>query len=213
MAQINPHFIYNTLHTIIYMAKKIEATDIVDMTRSFISVLHDAVKISDGRLFVSLKQELDVVDKYLIIQKYRYRDRFAVEYELDESLDDCLVPKTILQPLVENSLLHGILPTAKAGRIKISTIAGNESMTIQIEDDGAGMSREAIDKLMNENQDMQASAIHTDNAMRSIGLPNVHQRIQYLCGEKYGLAIDSEPGRFTRISISLPINRVIPEQK
>ncbi len=199
LAQINPHFIYNTLHTVIYMAGRTKNHDIVNMVKSFIAVLQDAVKISEEGLVSPLHQELEVVRQYINIQQYRYSNRFTVEWEVDEKLVECRIPRTILQPIVENALLHGILPENEMGRIIIRVEAAGEDLLITIEDNGVGMDEEVIEKILGNSEDAGSGG-----KMRKIGMPNVIKRIRYICGENYGFKIESRINEYTRFIIKLP---------
>lgn len=199
VAQINPHFIYNTLNTVIYMASKEKANDIVDMVKSFIAVLHDAVKINGDILLTEISLELHVLRQYLNIQKYRYQNRFQVVWDIDESLLSCKIPRTILQPVVENSLLHGILPSERDGVIKISVLNRGGDIALVVEDNGVGMDGEAISRILAGNGTEKA-----EGGMRSIGVYNVSERIKYICGESYGIRIESEKEKYTRFTIIVP---------
>jgi two-component system sensor histidine kinase YesM len=199
VAQINPHFIYNTLNTVIYMASKIQANDIVDMVRSFIAVLHDTVKINDEMLLTDMKREIEALKQYLNIQKYRYQDRFEVIWNVDESLLICKIPRTILQPIVENSLLHGILPDEGNGIIKINISSKGEDIIMIVEDNGVGMDSETVSKILTGDDNNR-----NDGKMRSIGIHNVVERIKYICGEKYGIYVESEIGIYSKFTLTVP---------
>jgi len=201
LAQINPHFIYNTLHTVIYMANRTKNQDIVDMVKSFIAVLQDNVRISEEGLMTSLHNELEAVRQYLNIQQYRYNNRFNAVWDIDEQLLDCKIPRTILQPIVENSLLHGILQGSEKGIICIKVEADGENLLITIEDNGIGIEKESIDRIFSGTEDTEHMG-----KMRSIGMPNVLKRIRYICGEDYGFEIQSEKNKYTRFLIKLPKN-------
>lgn len=201
LAQINPHFIYNTLHTVIYMANKTHNQDIVHMVKSFIAVLQDTVKINEEGLLTTFEHEIDVVKEYIMIQQYRYNGRFTVHWDIDGALTGLKVPRTILQPIVENSILHGILPLNREGVIKISAQAESEYMTVIIEDNGSGMEQAVIDSLLDSDE-----SILLTGKMRSIGIHNVLGRIRYICGEKYGIDIRSEKDLYTRFIIKLPLD-------
>lgn len=201
LAQINPHFIYNTLHTVIYMANRTENHHIADMVKSFIAVLQDAVRISEEGLVTSLQQELEVVRQYVNIQQYRYGNRFNVVWDIDERLLDCKIPRTILQPIVENALLHGILPENTVGNILIKVAPLDEDMLITIEDNGVGMDEEVIEKILGNSEDIGSAG-----KMRKIGMSNVIKRIRYICGENYGFEIQSKKNEYTRFIIKLPLH-------
>ena len=201
MAQINPHFIYNTLHTVIYMANRTKNQDIVDMVKSLIAVLQDTVRISEEGLFTSLRNEFEAVRQYLNIQQYRYNGRFTVTWDIDQELLECKVPRTILQPIVENSLLHGILQGSGKGVISIKAKSNGADMLIFIEDDGTGIEKAVIEKILNSEDNA-----YLKGKMHSIGMPNVLKRIKYICGENYGFDIVSVKNEYTRFIIKLPQN-------
>lgn len=201
LAQINPHFIYNTLQTIVYMAKKEKADDIERMTRSFIGVLQEIVRIGDGGLTTTLDQELEVVRQYFTIQEFRYKGHFEVNWNIDEKYLDRVVPRSILQPIVENSLYHGILTTSKKGIINITVAGTDKTIDIEILDNGIGMDSQTIDKLLNFND----KTAHKGE-MRSIGINNVNERIKYICGPEYGLTIESVKDEYTKVCVKLPNN-------
>jgi two-component system, sensor histidine kinase YesM len=199
LAQINPHFIYNTLQTIVYMAKRKGAEDIAEMTTSFIGVLQDIVRISDGGLTTTIGQELELLKQYLTIQHYRYGDRFVVNWQVDEGLGEVRVPRSVLQPIVENALGHGILSTPRTGIIDISIRRSADSILVEIRDNGVGIDGERLRELLSAEDGRPRS-----EGMRSIGLRNVNERIKYICGQEYGLAIDSALGEYTRVILTLP---------
>lgn len=199
LAQINPHFIYNTLHTVIYLARKSKNYDIVEMVNSLIYTLQDAVKIGEKGMLSTIKSEINLTEHYLIIQRYRYRDRFEIKWEVDESLLGCLVPKTILQPLVENSLLHGILPKEGKGIIEISIYKKDKIIFMCVSDNGMGMDKQTIDKILSGSSEPALN-----NKIRSIGLTNVNSRIKYLYGDEYGIEIYSEMKKGTKVIITMP---------
>jgi two-component system sensor histidine kinase YesM len=199
LAQINPHFIYNTLQTIVYMAKKKGDDDIVDMTTSFIGVLQDIVRISDDGLTSTVGQEIELLQQYLTIQHYRYGDRFVVNWHIGEGLDDVRVPRSVLQPIIENALGHGILPTPKPGIVDISIQRNGGTIVVAIRDNGVGIDENRLRDILGAESGRSSSG-----GMRSIGLRNVNERIKYICGEEFGLAIESSVGEYTRVVLTLP---------
>jgi Predicted signal transduction protein with a C-terminal ATPase domain len=199
LAQINPHFIYNTLQTIVYMAKRRGADDIAEVTTSFIGVLQDVARIGDGSLTTSLGDEIELVRRYLDIQRYRYADRFSVEWAVEPGLDALRVPRSILQPVVENALQHGILPKARPGILRISARRERGDLIVEVWDDGAGIPAASLVSLLEPGQEEARPG-----GMRSIGLRNVEERIKYICGIEYGLTVESVPGQFTLVAIRVP---------
>ncbi|NLP46988.1 MAG: histidine kinase [Epulopiscium sp.] len=199
VSKINPHFIYNTLNSVIYLARKQNNIDIVNMVRAFILILQDGMKIDEDKIFVPLSQEIDVVNAYATIQKYRYKDKFQIIWDIEENLKEKSFPKNVLQPLVENSIFHGIAPMEGKGIIKISAQEQHNNFIITIEDNGIGISKENLKTLFQSNKNyLHKGSVH------SIGLNNVQDRIQYLYGNSYGLTIQSIENKGTTIQISIP---------
>lgn len=200
MSRINPHFIYNTLNTVIYLADEKRNEEIVKMVRSFIHLLYDVVRINQDELYATLAQEKEFVEDYVRIMKYRYPERFELQWQIEESLAACLIPKTMIQPLVENALYHGVLLKEGKGTITVSGSLRKGDIEIVVQDDGVGMTQEEIDTILQKSPDPSSGGAK----MRSIGIGNIMERIRYLYGEQYALSICSEPGRYTRVTLRLP---------
>jgi two-component system sensor histidine kinase YesM len=181
------------------MAKKKGDDDIVDMTTSFIGVLQDIVRISDDGLTSTVGQEIELLQQYLTIQHYRYGDRFVVNWHIGEGLDDVRVPRSVLQPIIENALGHGILPTPKPGIVDISIQRNGGTIVVAIRDNGVGIDENRLRDILGAESGRSSSG-----GMRSIGLRNVNERIKYICGEEFGLAIESSVGEYTRVVLTLP---------
>lgn len=201
LAQINPHFIYNTLNTVIYLAKKQNNDDIAQMTDSFIRILQDAVKIGEQGISATFRQEMDVVKHYVNIQQYRYPGRFSITWDVGEEMLDAWIPKTILQPLVENALIHGIFPSDRMGEIRITATKDEETLILEVYDNGIGMDEPTITSLKNR------SIIIGNRSMRNIGIPNIIDRIDFLYGKDYGLNIESCSGEWTKIIVRIPYSQ------
>lgn len=180
--QIKPHFLYNTLDSIQWMAKKYQAMDIVETVRALSNFFR--ISLSSGKEYITLRDELTLVSNYLEVQKFRYEDLFEYEPIYDDTLLDCVVPRLILQPLVENALYHGIKESdQERGNICIRASREKEDvLLISVEDDGAGMTKEECDR-MNELLRM------TDRPREALGFGtlNVHDRIHFSYGGTYGL--------------------------
>lgn len=197
-SQINPHFLYNTLNSIKWMATIQNSPGIAEMTTSLSRLLKDISKGATN--LVTIKHELDLINDYFIIQQYRYGGTITLTFNVeDEALLSCQILKFTLQPLVENAIFHGIEPKGTAGSIVIH-IYQDEAKDIHIDvtDDGVGMEPELTARLLH----MEAPA--SSSFFKEIGVSNVHKRLQYEFGEQYGLSIQSEKGIFTTISILLP---------
>ena len=201
ISQINPHFIYNTLNSVIYFARKQGNNDIVKLMSSFIKILQDAVKVGEEGAFATLEQEIEIINYYVTIQKFRYLDRFDIIWNVDERLKKCLVPKTLIQPLVENALIHGVLLKDAKGIVKVTVSQCAGTIEIIVEDNGVGMEQNTIDMLLDEKQ-----TVDTSGRIRSIGIPNIRGRIRFLYGDQYGIRIESKLGEWSKITVHLPMD-------
>ena len=197
-SQINPHFLYNTLNSIKWMATIQNSPGIAEMTTSLSRLLKDISKGATS--LVTIKHELDLINDYFIIQQYRYGGTITLTFNVeDDMLLSCQILKFTLQPIVENAIFHGIEPKGTAGNIVIHIYQNEtEDIRIDVTDDGVGMEPELTARLLY----MEAPA--SSSFFKEIGVSNVHKRLQYEFGEQYGLSIQSEKGKFTTISILLP---------
>lgn len=197
-AKINPHFLYNTLESINSLAKLKGQQDIADSIFLLGKYLREA--ISSKRKFVLLEEEIQNIRNYVKIQQLSYGDKIQIIFHVDEALLDVVVPKLILQPLVENSIVHGIEPKIGKGRIEITARCEKKDMYLVVWDDGVGISQEQLENTM-EHKPGNSGYEHT-----KVGLMAVHKRIRILYGEAYGIHIHSSPQEGTSIMIKLPIN-------
>lgn len=200
--QINPHFIYNTLNSIKWMATIQHAPGIAEMVTA-LSRLLKSVSKGNERL-VPLYEEFALLNDYFTIQQYRYGGTITldVSYIEDESLThSCLIPRFTLQPLVENAIFHGIEPKGSAGSVtlQVERDTANGDVLIHLTDDGVGMTPEQAAKALCEPGPEEAAAKY-----RHVGMWNVHKRLQYSFGEAYGLNIESQPGKGTTVTVRLP---------
>ena len=194
--QINPHFICNSLNIIKWMADIQESPGISEIAVS-LSNLYQSV-IRNDVPFVTLRQELSILDDYVTIQRYRYEDIFTYEAVIeDPDLLNTKIMKFTFQPLVENAIIHGIASKRSFGRIRLTVWREGRDIVAEIYDNGAGMSREQIDAILCE----EATGRDTLN---KIGVQNVARRLKYEYGEKYGITIESEPGEYTRVVLRYP---------
>ena len=200
-SQINPHFLYNTLNSIKWMATIQNSPGIAEMTTSLSRLLKDISKGTTN--LVSIKHELSLINDYFIIQQYRYGGAITLAIDIDdESLTSCQILKFTMQPIVENSIFHGIEPKGTTGTITIHIYQDTaQDIHIDITDDGIGMEPELAASLL-EKESPAASSL-----FKEIGISNVHKRLQYEFGNKYGLSIVSEQGKYTTISILLPFRK------
>jgi two-component system sensor histidine kinase YesM len=195
--QINPHFLYNTLNSIKWMATIQNATGIAEMTTSLSRFLKTLSR--DIRKVVPLRDELALLEDYLVIQKYRYGGSVSFEQRIDEALLDTPIPRFTLQPLAENAIFHGIEPKG-SGTIVLEAERRGGDVLVSLTDNGAGMSAETIAGLGGGSAEDGGTAERPP----SVGIRNVHQRIRYAFGEAYGLSIRSEEGMYTAALIRLP---------
>lgn len=196
-SQINPHFLYNTLNSIKWMATIQHAPGIAEMTTSLAHLLKSIAK--GTTTIVSLQDEIHLLDDYFTIQKYRYGGAITLDYEIeDPSLLQIQILRFTLQPIVENAIFHGIEPKGRAGKIQIHIFRSPRAVQIDVTDDGVGMDAETIQQVLTEETSGKSQFF------RQIGIASVNRRIQYNFGEQYGLSITSEPGKFTTMTILLP---------
>jgi two-component system sensor histidine kinase YesM len=197
-AQINPHFLYNTLDSIKWIATMQKNSGIVQVVTALSSLLKNMAKGFNEK--VTLRQELDFLQNYVIIEKIRYIELFDVTTQVDqEVLYDAKIVKLTLQPLVENAIFNGIEPSGRNGLIQIHAFAENGVLYITIRDNGIGISPEGIDTLLTDTSRI------TRSNMSGIGLPNVDRRLKLVYGEEYGLKLESELDQYTLITIALPL--------
>jgi two-component system sensor histidine kinase YesM len=196
-SQINPHFLYNTLNSIKWMATIQNATGIAEMTTSLSRLLRSIAK--DNRRLMPLKDELSLLDDYFLIQKYRYGSTVSMVKEIDnEELLTGLIPRFTLQPLVENAIFHGIEPKGRGEILIKVTKSGFADILVTIEDNGVGMKEEEISTILSNPGD------GSKEMPENIGLRSVNERLRLAFADNYGLSIESESGQYTRMKILLP---------
>ena len=193
--QIKPHFLYNSLETISYMALQSNAPKVHDALETLGSFYRNF--LSKGSRYIPVRNEIQIVKDYLSLQKLRYADSFDDEYILDENAMDTMIPKLILQPLVENSLYHGVRLKGEKGIIRISVYKKEDGVHILVFDTGVGMTQDQICNVL-------SSVSSEDNALRSFGLKGTIERIRYYCNYRETIFIRSESGDYTEIEIIIP---------
>lgn len=193
--QINPHFLYNTLDTINWMARIRHVDEIGDMVAALSNMMRYSL---EKKSFVRLGEEVKSLKDYIAIQNYRYRDKMVAEIEIDESLMSLYIPRLLIQPILENAIVHGIEEKLDKGHILVAARREDEDLYIQIMDDGVGMTEETMSHILREDYSMKKSG-HT-----SIGVVNVNRRIQMIYGKDYGLLVQSVLGAGTKITIHIP---------
>lgn len=200
-AQINPHFLYNTLDTIIWLAESGKQAEVVRMVSSLSDFFRTSLNHGDG--MVTLRQEERHMRSYLQIQQVRYQDILEYEIDFPDNLMKAMIPKITLQPLVENALYHGIKNRRGKGKITVSAASVDEDVVISVDDNGIGMSCEKLNEvlaLLKKKDDGTEGQPKRD----SYGFYNVNERIKLKFGEQYGLSIKSEYGKGTCVSIRIP---------
>ncbi|MBC8547168.1 sensor histidine kinase [Clostridiaceae bacterium NSJ-31] len=197
--QIKPHFLYNTLDTISWMARDYEADDIVRLVDALTSMFR--IGLSHGKDIITLKEEITHVSNYLYIQKIRYKDKLNYTIEVSDQLYKYRVPKLIVQPLVENAIYHGIKAKRGGGIIHISAALRQDGkkLTISIHDNGAGIPPDKLEEL---NQRLSQRAAADENS--SFGLFYIKERIKLSYGPEYGIHLESSLGEWTTVTLTLP---------
>ena len=196
-SQINPHFLVNTLNSIRFMAQVSKFDGIRKMAEALIKILSCSFRGSIS--FYTVREELDVLDSYLYLMKIRYSDGFEVVYDIDETCLDCKVPRLILQPIVENSIVHGLAEKEDdIGHLTVRLKASGDSLIFTVEDDGRGMTEEEIRQLLTPRERAEG-----DNT--SIGVENVLSRLKLNFGSRYGIRMESQPGQYTKTILTIPL--------
>lgn len=196
-AQINPHFLYNTLFSIQCMIELSNNKQAVLMISAFIDLLKRTLSVDTG--FIMLEEEFENTKKYLVLQQIRYGDKVHFECELEEKTRVCLVPSLIIQPIVENAIFHGLNAKEEPGLIVVESAITNDCLLITISDDGVGQSEE---ELMRLKDHLKGKEYRNGG---SIGILNVLNRIRINFGDSYGLLIESETGIGTTVTLKLPV--------
>ena len=193
-SQINPHFLYNTLDSIIWMAEWGKNQEVVKMTSSLARRLRRSM--SNEQEVVTIEEEIDYTEAYLTIQKMRYQDKLEYEIEAEPDIRKEETVKLVLQPVVENAIYHGIKYKDGKGLIQIRGFREGGDIILQVEDDGRGMDQDTLEHIFEKHV--------RDTKSNGVGLQNVHERIRLYYGAAYGLSFESEPGKGTVVTIRLP---------
>jgi two-component system sensor histidine kinase YesM len=203
-SRVNPHFLYNTLNSIKWMATIQNSQGIANMATSLSRLMKNIAKSTNS--LITLKDELTLLDDYIVIEKYRYGGTLQIEKNIDESLLETLIPRFTLQTLVENAIFHGIAPKGEPGLISL-TIESNEEgkVTITITDNGLGMDIESLKKL--ENGDTATSGM-----FKAFGIRSVKERISHNFGLGFGLTFQSKRGEGTTAILTIPTTREEPNE-
>lgn len=191
-AQINPHFLYNTLDSISWMCEQGKNAEAVRMVNALARLFR--ISISRGHELIPIRSELRHAESYLQIQSYRYKNQFVYSFDVDEGCLDYLCNKITLQPIIENALYHGINGLVDDGEIIVRVQSDGGDIVMTVADNGMGMSRKQIAVIMQKERSDQAG----------IGIKNVNDRLKIYFGDDYGITIDSAPDEGTRVHIRMP---------
>jgi sensor histidine kinase YesM len=197
-SQISPHFLYNALNAIRWMAMIQKQENIKKFVDALNNLLTYSMRNTDK--LTILAEEVKVTQDYILIQKVRYED-FEVQFIMDPTLDTAQMPKMILQPIIENALIHGIMPNGSYGRIVVAGALAGDRIKLDVTDNGSGMTPEKLEEVRN---------IILDDQDEHIGLKNIHDRIRLEFGATYGLHVDSTLGAGTRVTIEMPMRMEKP---
>ncbi|MDU0200977.1 sensor histidine kinase [Paenibacillus sp. MAH-36] len=195
-AQINPHFLYNTLNSIRWMAMIQKADNIKEMVEALGRLLANSTSKSGA--MITIEEELAIVKDYIKIQEVKYSDKFQVDFDIDPKLLQVKCVKFILQPFIENAIFHGIEPKSGTGCIRIRLKLTGNVAVITVFDDGVGMD---VEQIMCEGHDKG-----NGRRFNGIGIKNVDERLRLTYGDVYGVTIQSVKGQFTSVTIRFPVD-------
>ena len=204
VSQINPHFIYNTLNSINYLARRGDCDAIVTVNTALINILQDRLRVNDIQITDTIANEIRVINQYILIQRYMYEGELQIHWHVEEALMTEQIPKNLIQPLVENSLFHGLISEESGdiqGEINIYIEKHEDNIVIRVADNGIGMDIEKLEQVQKE-------AYAPEERGKRIGLSNVRGRLYYLYGGYDCLTIHSEPGKGTCITLTLKQDRM-----
>lgn len=193
-SQINPHFLYNTLDSIVWMAEWGKNKEVVMMTSSLAKLFRQS--ISNEKEVISISQELEHVENYLKIQQMRYKDKLEYEIDADSSLLNKPIVKLVIQPLAENSIYHGVKYLEEKGKISITVSKMEHKIMVSVQDNGPGMSPNMLEHIFEKHK--------VDYKRNGVGIYNVQARLKLYYGEEYGIFYKSEEGKGTTASIIIP---------
>ncbi|MDK2808623.1 MAG: two-component system, sensor histidine kinase YesM [Clostridiales bacterium] len=194
-SQINPHFLYNTLDSIVWMIEGERYQDAICMVTDLASLFR--ISLSRGKNIISIRDEIMHAKNYMNIQKIRYKDAFEVYYEIEEEIFDFQTVKLVIQPLLENAIYYGVEAMYDEGEITLRGYRKGDDIFIEVIDNGLGMTPETVEGLLTNGGRKRTKG-------SGVGLKNVHSRIQLRYGANYGLFIDSQPDEGTKVTIHLP---------
>ncbi|HHW00483.1 MAG TPA: sensor histidine kinase [Clostridiaceae bacterium] len=195
-SQIKPHFLYNTLDTIHWMAKKYGATDVIQVINALTKLFR--ISLSKGNEVITLSEELEHVKSYLLIQKVRYEEMLEYEIIVQNDLNKLYIQKIILQPIVENAIYHGIKAKGEPGKIVVTASVEDNTLVLRVKDDGVGIKDNELEAINNTLENLSGKRT-------GYGLFNVNERIRLSYGNEYGITLKSAPGKGTEVIIRHPV--------
>lgn len=193
-AQLNPHFLYNTLDNMKWLGVTHRVPQVATLATDLAIILRAGIS---GSEFITLEEELELIDRYIDIQSLRFEDRFTCEIDVPDRLQSCLVPKLVLQPLVENAIIHGVVDRDD-GYIKLEAREQDGDLLLSVRDNGCGIPPEVLKRLNSSNQKIPGE---------HLGLFNVSSIIRLHFGEKYGISAETTPGEGSCVRLLLPIQK------
>ena len=193
--QINPHFLYNTIDTINWMAQSIDADKISEVAIALANYYRQS--LSKGAEIIKISDEISQINSYLTIQKTRYEGHIDFRIDIDSDILGLYIPKLTLQPIVENAIYHGLREKEGGGIVEIRGFRENNRVIFYIKDNGRGMDQETLDKLI--------KCIDTGVSSQGYGLSNVNERLKLYYGKEYGIGVESLAGCYTIVTITIPV--------
>lgn len=203
-SQINPHFLYNTLDSIVWMIEGERYEEAVCMISELASLFR--ISLSSGKTIISIEDEVKHAKNYMNIQKVRYKNIFVIHFKIDEEILHCCTVKLVIQPLLENAIYYGVGGMDGDGVIEVIGYRKDDDIYIEIRDNGLGMPEEMVEQLLKENNRVRKRG-------SGVGLINVHNRIRIRFGSPYGLEVESVPDEGTTVRIHLPYIPCTPQMK
>jgi two-component system sensor histidine kinase YesM len=194
-SQINPHFLYNTLDSIVWMIEGEQYKEAISMVTALSRLFR--ISLSKGKTIITIREEIEHARNYMSIQKVRYKNRFEFQMEIDQDILAYSTIKLVIQPILENAIYYGMESMDGDGLICMRAYGDGNDICLEVEDNGPGMTEEQVAYLLTDSE-----RVHKNGS--GVGLMNVHQRIRLYFGEPYGLEIKSEPDEGTLVRIHIP---------
>ncbi len=202
VSQIDPHFICNTINSINYLARRGRCEDIVKVNTALTAIIRDRLRMNDIQVTDTIEEEMGVIGQYLTIEKFMYGGDLEVVWDVDDELKQQMIPKNMIQPLVENALFHGLIDEETgqlSGRLTIKISRTEDGIDLCVMDNGLGMDEERLQNVLRESRT-------PDERGNKIGLSNIRKRLYYFFGNDDAMSIASEPNKGTAITLHLPAN-------